>query len=322
VLDLRQLEALRAVAAEGSVIGAARRLEVSQPTITHHLASLERHLGAPLVERTARGTTLTDLGTLLLGRATDVLERLASAEAEVRSLARHGVVTLRIGTFPTAGATLLPRAVAHVQRDTGVRVSLLEAEPRELLDRLATGQLHCALVFGDPHVDLVMPPELVARPLFDDPFRVVLPSDHRHAARDPLPLSLLADDGWVLAVSPDDPGDLALAAAAAAVGFQPRSVLRTDDYDVAFGFVAAGVGLALVPEMALVDRPDVVVRPVAGLDVRRRVQFVAFCDQRPPVVDALDSALREEVSRRADRRPRAEIMGADHGRANDSGVKA
>jgi len=298
MLDLRQLEALRAVAAEGSVVGAARRLDVSQPTVTHHLAALERHLGARLVERSARGTTLTDLGELLLGRATDVLERLASAEVEVRGLAQHGAVTLRIGTFPTAGATLLPRAVAQVQRETGVRVSLVEAEPAELLDRLATRQLHCALVFGDPQVDLVVVDELVAEPLFDDPFRVVLPADHRYAGLDPLPLSLLADDGWVLAVSPDDPGDLALAAASAAVGFHPRSVLRTDDYDVAFGFVAAGVGVALVPQMALVDRPDVVVRPVAGLDVRRRVHFVTFRDNRPAVVDALGDALRTEVSHR------------------------
>jgi DNA-binding transcriptional LysR family regulator len=298
MLDLRQLEALRAVASEGSVVGAARRLDVSQPTVTHHLAALERHLGAQLVERTARGTTLTDLGELLLGRATDVLDRLASAEAEVQGLARHGAVTLRIGTFPTAGATLLPRAVARVQRETGVKVSLVEAEPPELLDRLARRQLHCALVFGDPMVELVLPEGLVAQPLFDDPFRVVLPADHQYADRDPMPLSLLADDGWVLAVSPDDPGDLALAAAAAAVGFHPYSVLRTDDYDVAFGFVAAGVGVALVPQMALVDRPDVVVRSVAGHDVRRRVQFVTFRENRPPVVDALGKALSDEVEHR------------------------
>jgi DNA-binding transcriptional LysR family regulator len=299
MLDLRQLEALRAVATEGSVVGAARRLDVSQPTVTHHLAALERHLGARLVDRSARGTSLTDLGALMLARASDVLDRLNSAEQEVRALAAHGAVTLRIGTFPTAGATLLPRAVARVQRDTGVRVSLLEAEPPELLERLATRQLHCALVFGDPQVDVVVPDELVVHPLFDDPFRVVLPVDHPHAGRDELPLSLLADEGWVLANSPDDPGDLALAAAAASVGFHPRSVLRTDDYDVAFGFVAAGVGIALVPQMALVDRDDVVVRSVAGLDVRRRVHFVTFREGRPPVVDALAVAVGEEVARRA-----------------------
>jgi DNA-binding transcriptional LysR family regulator len=299
MLDLRQLEALRAVAIEGSVVGAARALQVSQPTVTHHLAALERHLGAPLVERTARGTTLTDLGTLMLARASDVLDRLESAEQEVRALAAHGAVTLRIGTFPTAGATLLPRAVARVQRDTGVRVSLLEAEPPELLERLGTRQLHCALVFGDPRVELVVPEELQAQPLFDDPFRVVLPIDHPLAGRASIPLSLLADDGWVLANTPDDPGDLALAAAAAAVGFHPRSVLRTDDYDVSFGFVAAGVGIALVPEMAMVDRDDVAVRPVTGLDVRRRVHFVTFREGGPAVVDALATALTEEVANRS-----------------------
>jgi DNA-binding transcriptional LysR family regulator len=158
--------------------------------------------------------------------------------------------------------------------------------------------LHCALVFGDPRVEVIVPEELVVRSLFDDPFRVVLPADHPHASRSSIPLSLLADDGWVLANTPGDPGDLALAAAAASVGFHPRSVLRTDDYDVSFGFVAAGVGIALVPEMAMVDRDDVVVRSVAGLDVRRRVAFVAFRDGRPAVVDALEAALTEEVANR------------------------
>ena len=79
---------------------------------------------------------------------------------------------------------------------------------------------------------------------------------------------------------PDEPGDAALRAACAAEGFAPRPVLRTDDYDVMFGFVAAGVGVALVPQMALVEREGVVVRPLAGVQLRRSIRFVSFARTR------------------------------------------
>ena len=131
MLELRQLTVLQAIARAGSLAGAARVLHHSQPTVAHHLAALESHLGVDLVNRTTRGATLTDLGQLFLSHAEAVLDRLGSAEAEVKALARHGVATLRIGTFPTAGAHVLPRAVAALEVRTGVRVELHEAEPPE-----------------------------------------------------------------------------------------------------------------------------------------------------------------------------------------------
>ncbi|HVQ18107.1 MAG TPA: LysR family transcriptional regulator, partial [Actinomycetes bacterium] len=178
MLDLRQLSVLRAVARTGSLAGASRSLHLSQPTVAHHLAGLESHLGTPLVERTSRGTVLTDLGQLFLDHADVAVDRLELAVAEVRALARHGVATLRIGTFPTAGAWVLPRAVASMQRQTGVRVELLEAEPPTLLARLAAGELHAALVYFATEEPRVLAPELVSVPLFDDRFLVVLPESH------------------------------------------------------------------------------------------------------------------------------------------------
>lgn len=299
MLDLRQLTVLQAVARSGSLAAAARALHYSQPTVAHHLAALESHLGVALVTRTARGTTLTDLGHLFLDHAEAVLDRLGSAEAEMRALARHGVVTLRIGTFPTAGASVLPRAVAVVQKQTGVRVQLLEAEPPVLLQRLAARELHCALIYDDPDQPVHVYDELAVVPLFDDPFLAVLPADHRLAPLAAVPLGDLADDGWIMSHDLSEPGDQALRAACAAEGFTPRPVLRTDDYDVMFGFVAAGVGVALVPRMALVEREGVVVRPLAGLNLRRSVRFVAFREGSPPAAAALVQALRADARARA-----------------------
>lgn len=295
MLDLRQLAVLRAVDRAGSLAGAARSLHYSQPTVTHHLDALESHLGTRLVERGPRGTVLTDLGRLFLGHAEAVLDRLESAEAEVGALARFGVATLRVGTFPTAGATVVPTAVAEVQARTGLRVELTEAETPGLLAALRTRALHAALVYREPGQVLDVPPEHVASHLLDDDFLLVLPADHRCADQVEVPMRDLADDAWVMSHQHDEPSDRALLATAAAAGFTPRPALRTDDYDVAFGFVAAGIAVALVPRMALVDRPGVVVRPLADGRLVRSVELVHPADA-PPAVAALRTALRRAVA--------------------------
>lgn len=295
VLDLRQFTVLRAVDRAGSLAGAARALHYSQPTVTHHLDALESHLGAALVERTARGTVLTDLGRVFLPHAEAVLDRLESADREVRALARHGLATLRVGTFPTAGATVVPSAVARVHRETGVRVELLEAETPELLAALSTRALHAALVYREPGQHLELDEGFRTVHLLDDPFLVVLPGDHRAAAWAAVPLGALAEDPWIMSRQHDEPSDRALLVAAAAAGFTPRPVLRTDDYDVAFGFVAAGVGVALVPRMAVVHRLGVAVRPLAGSPLVRAVELARPATGGPPVVGLLEAALRTAV---------------------------
>lgn len=104
MLELRQLHVLKAIAQEGSLAAAARALHYTQPTITHHLAVLESHFDARLVQRGPRGAALTELGAVLLPHAEAVLERLRLAEREVRDLAERGAHTLHIGTFPTKPA--------------------------------------------------------------------------------------------------------------------------------------------------------------------------------------------------------------------------
>lgn len=295
MLDLRQLAVLRAIDRTGSLAGAARDLYLSQPTIAHHLDALERSLGATLVERGPRGTTLTDIGQVLLGHAEAVLERLASAENEVRALAALGVATLRIGTFPSAGATLLPTALAQVQHATGVRVELREAETPELLDAMAAGELHAALVYSDVDEPLTPPEGWQITTLMNDPFLLAMPADHRLAHHSAIRLADLADEGWILARQPDDPADLALLVAAAHQGFSPRVVLRTDDFQVAFGFVAAGLGIALVPQLSSEPREGVVVRPIDGAELSRNIDFARPIKAVPAVL-MLDEQLRHFVS--------------------------
>ena len=291
MLDLRQLAALQAIARTGSLAAAARDLYVSQPTVTHHLDSLERTLGARLVERGPRGTSLTDIGRVLLSHGEAVLDRLASAEAEVRALAAQGVATLRVGTFPSAGATLLPRALGATQEQTGVRFELREAETPELLDALEEGSLHAALVYSDLIAGLDVPAGWTRTRLMEDPFLLALPKGHPLARAARVRLGELAEEGWILARDPDDPVDRALLGAAARQGFTPRAVLRTDDFQVSFGFVAAGLGIALVPGLAL-DRPQgVVVREIEDVRLARGIDLVRR-EAAPPAVMTLEAELR------------------------------
>ncbi|MGW6914335.1 LysR family transcriptional regulator [Kitasatospora sp. NPDC054939] len=354
MLELRHLRVLRAIAREGSLAAAARALHFSQPTVTHHLATLEAHLRTPLVHRGARGAVLTDAGRALLPHAEAVLERILVAEREVRDLAEDGAATLRIGTFPTAGALLLPPAVRELHRQ-GVRISLTEGEMPTLLAGLRTHELQAALVFHqpagpDPGLDpgagtgtgtgpgsearpgghrvagtRAVPrsgggarsgtgprsgpgaghdlgEEFTVHPLLDDPLLLVLPADHPLARRERVPLAELRGEDWIMSSSDWDPVDRALARACARHGFQPVPAMRTDDYAVIQGFVAAGIGVALVPRLGLAqDRPDLAVRPVEGRPMTRRIGLAVLNTSVSANADALLAALAVQAERlRAD----------------------
>ncbi|MEU6172594.1 LysR substrate-binding domain-containing protein [Streptantibioticus parmotrematis] len=297
MLDLRHLQVLRAIAREGSLAGAARALHYSQPTVTHHLASLESHFSARLVRRGSRGATLTEVGEALLPHADAVLSRVQVAEKEVRDLVEHGTPTLRVGTFPTAGALLLPPAVKSL-RGQGVELSLTEGELPALLDGLRSRQLHLSLVFSQPGDRLDLEDDVDVHPLLDDPLLLALPADHPCAARDRVPLAALREEAWIVGTTDWDPCDRLLTWACRQVGYEPLHALRTDDYGVIQGFVAAGVGVALLPRLALGSpRDDIAVRPLDGPPLARRIAVAMLRSTTSRSAADLLDALRAQADR-------------------------
>ncbi|MGW0748434.1 LysR family transcriptional regulator [Streptomyces sp. NPDC002587] len=297
MLELRHLLVLRAIAQEGSLAGAARALHYAQPTITHHLTVLEAHFDARLVRRGPRGAALTELGEALLPHAEAVLSRLQLAEREVRGLAEHGSRTLHIGTFPTAGALLLPPAVKALHRQ-GVHVSLTEGELPALLRGLRSRELQAALVFSQPGDRLDLEDEFELYPLLTDPLLLVMPEDHRCARLDRVPLEELRDDDWVGAADARDPCDRLLSWACAQHGFEPVHVLRSDDYAVVQGFVAAGTGVALVPRLALgAPREDLAVRPLEGPPLAREISVAVLRTTASRSAHDLVTALTGQAAR-------------------------
>src|SRR3954453_16058337 len=146
MLDVRRLRVLRAVAQHGSFSAAAESLSYTQSAVSQQIAALEREAGTLLVQRNPRGVRLTDAGAALLRHTEVILSRLADAEAELEAIAGLRSGRLRLAAFPSAGATLVPLAIAHFrERHPDIELTVKQLEPEDSLPLLKMGELDIAL---------------------------------------------------------------------------------------------------------------------------------------------------------------------------------
>jgi DNA-binding transcriptional LysR family regulator len=262
MLDVKRLRVLREVASHGSFSAAAEALAYTQSAVSQQIAALEREAGTVLVDRNARGVRLTDAGEALVRHADAILARLADAEAELEAIAGLRGGRLRLVAFPSAGATLAPRAVAAFrERHPAVDITLIPGEPEDGIAALKAGETDIALLI-ESGFETCYDPSIERTPVMEDPMYVVLPAGHRLAERRRLRLDDLRDESWIMgAPTTTCPDSEILLRACQGAGFEPRIAFNSDDYLAIQGFVAAGVGVALVPDLALLAvRDDVVVR--------------------------------------------------------------
>ena len=147
MLDVKQLRVLKEVAEHGSFSSAAAALSYSQPAVSQQIAALERHAGARLLDRTSRGVRLTDAGRALVGHTDAILARLADAEAELEAIRELRGGQIRLASFPTGGASLIPVATAAFRRrHPGIDISLSVAVMEGAVERLKTGEVDVALL--------------------------------------------------------------------------------------------------------------------------------------------------------------------------------
>jgi DNA-binding transcriptional LysR family regulator len=299
-LDVSSLPMLRAIADAGTITGAAELLGVGQPAVSQHVRRLERRLGTALLDRSGRSVRLTEAGEALARHGATVGAALRAATAEMSALTGLRAGRVRLVAFPSSSATLVPRALVAL-RDShpGLRVTLDEAEPPEALRMVRSGECDVALAFDYPGVGLGRGEDdlagLVTRHLLDEPTLVALPTDHPAAGGGALALADLADERWI-AGCPRCRGHLLTAAEAC--GFTPEIAYATDDYVAVLALVAAGLGVALLPDLVrpIAERqPGVVVRRAAGTS-NRTVHAVAAPDLlRVPAVAATLDALAAAV---------------------------
>jgi DNA-binding transcriptional LysR family regulator len=298
MLDVRRLLVLREVGRQPSLSAAAAALAYTPSAVSQQIAALERELGVGLVERGARGAALTDAGRVLVRHADEIFGRIRTAEEELQALGGLETGRLRLGAFSTACAVLVPRAVvAFRARHPGVEVGLTELDPEEALAQLRARELDIALVYEFPVEQPAALDGLDYVHLLDDRLYVGLPPSHRLARRRRLRLAELAGEPWVQGVYRGSTLQV-LPAACRSAGFEPNIVFRSDDHMAVQGFVAAGLGVAVVPQLTVpIARGDLAIRPleVEGDLLTRRVGVAIPAGPYRPAATVAMVAVLEEV---------------------------
>jgi DNA-binding transcriptional LysR family regulator len=301
MLDVRRMRVLREVAERGSITAAARALSFTPSAVSQQIATLEREAGVALVERGPRSIRLTEAGLALAEHTEGILASLEAAEADIQAIAGVRGGMLRLASFPTAYATIMPATITEFRRrHSGVELTLTEADPLLSITRLNSGELDLALLYEYDYVPLPEDDAVERVALLDDPIRVLLPRGHRQARRRAVPLDALADDRWITSTARSSCHEF-VARSCRAAGFEADIGFESDDHGVWQGLVAAGVGVALAPDLALENlHPGVEARPVALHPLKRRVYAAYRAGGRSPAIEAMLDVLDETVERRAE----------------------
>jgi DNA-binding transcriptional LysR family regulator len=305
--ELKQLRVLRAVAAAGSFSAAADELDYTQPAVSRIVAALERELGAALVDRATRPLRLTDAGVALMRHAEQIFAHLAGAEAEIQAITQLDAGTLRVGTFSSAGAAFVVDAVAALRRaHPRIEVTMVEDWPSGLVSGLRDGDLDVAVVFDFPQAGEDIGAGLDLERLLDDPLLLVLPADHRLAARKRVSFRDLVDEDWLLpAFGPDSPSLRLINRGCANAGFEPSVVCRINDCQMTQAMIATGVGISMLPRLMLDPvRDGVAIKPLTtGVPIRRISAARLPSKHRTPAAEKFLIALRRAAHRHNELEP-------------------
>ncbi|MEE6260030.1 LysR family transcriptional regulator [Plantactinospora sonchi] len=295
MLDVRRLRLLRELAHRGTIVAVADALAFTPSAVSQQLGVLEREAGVPLLERTGRSVTLTPAGEHLVRHAEAVLERLEQATAELAA-ARHGPAgPLRIGAFPTATRAIVPAALAILAtRHPALEPMVSEIDPAAVADALRAGDLDVALVHEYDFVPAPAAPGIATAPLCGEVTYLASADSGDTTTTDDLRvLRRRRHSPWITAT----PGTLChtmTVRACQAAGFQPRIRHRIDDFTTVLALVAAGQGVALVPQLGIVDPPADV--HLTRLPIHRRTRIAHRRGAAiHPAVAAITDALRAAV---------------------------
>lgn len=292
MLDFKRLTVLHAVGREGSMSRAATALSFTPSAVSQQINALERQTGAVLLERTPRGVRLTDAGRLLADHAQAVLDRLRRAETELTELLELKTGRLRLASFASAGARLMPEAIAAFrQAHPDIELSLEIREPAECAEMLRGGQLDGAVVFDYDFTDVMEVGELRRIPLCSDHIRVALSRRHALAGAEVVQAGDLSAEPWI-----QDSGTVCrelLTRMSTLAGFVPHVAFSSEDYLAVSRLVAAEVGVALIPGLASDQMADGVVLKALHPGMCRDVSFLTPAGPSP-AAEAMCAVLVEQ----------------------------
>ncbi|GHB80750.1 LysR family transcriptional regulator [Streptomyces cirratus] len=296
MIDVQRLRVLRAVAEFGSFNQAAAALRLTPSAVSQQVAALERSLGVQVVARSTRGVTLTRAGHIMVGAAESVAAELEHARQRVAALST-GRTQLTVATFTSGGRLLLPAALTRLMAvHPRTVLHVREGEPEDTLPLVRQGAVDLALAY---HFDGPLPvgpgpsSRLEWTPLLEDPLHVVLPQGHRLADHDALDLADLAAEPWVLGCMKTE---AYLRRFAERAGFDPEIRGTTSDYFFARSLVAAGMGVSLIPSIALTPGiPGLRTVPIKSPGPVRHIGVATIGGRDRPRVTTLIRTLCEQA---------------------------
>ncbi len=300
MLDPHRLGVFQSVMVTGSVQEAADNLRMTPSAVSQHIAALQRQTGLDLFDRVGRGIVPTAAAEALIAQAETVLQQWHRLDDYVADLRDGRTGRLVLGYFPSAGSTLLPSIVRQITAefpDLVVELVLTEVGARSTIPDIDVAM---------DHTENTRRPGYRKVPLTEDPYILAVHHEHPLARRRAVTLTDLKGEGWVSNDSFANPGHRIVLAACAAKGFTPRFTVQAQDHHSALGFVAAGVGITVLPRLAARIIPDGVVRVrITDPPERQLVAMVREGGVRNAVADrVLDLLVR--LSRHPSRRQRVQ----------------
>ncbi|MEK7325894.1 MAG: LysR substrate-binding domain-containing protein, partial [Chloroflexota bacterium] len=289
-MEIRHLTYFVAVAERLNFSRAAEDLHVAQPAISQQIRALETELGVPLFERLGKRVALTEAGKALLPHARQILAAVEAARNEIRERGALARGTVSLGAPPTVSAHILPaRLTAFEQKYPGLDVTLREAGTETLVKLVEGGELDLAIVSTD-----FLPASVEAVPFWEEAYVLAVGSKHPLSGRATVSMAELASEPFILFPEGYKLREVTLAACRRA-GFDPRVALDGGAMQSALQFVAAGLGVALVPEMALTDATNIHALQIADQTLRRSLGLVwRKGHYLSPAARALQEFLQEE----------------------------
>jgi LysR family transcriptional regulator, hydrogen peroxide-inducible genes activator len=249
-MELHQLRYFYAVARTGNFTRAAEQEHVAQPSLSQQILKLEDELGARLFDRLGRKASLTRFGEAFLARAQRILKEVCEAKSEIQELAGGNKGSLVLGTIPTIAPYFLPERLARFARQyPQIRVNVIEEITSVLLTRLQEGRIDIAIVALPVAGDGLVCTELTREPLY-----VVVSDKHQLARSKSLSLREIRDSPFILLKDGHCFRETAVAACRRA-RLRPNVVFESGHFATILAMVASGMGLSIVPEMAVEKRP-------------------------------------------------------------------
>lgn len=294
MIDLAALTALRAVADEGSVIGAARALGYTPSAVSQQVKRLERQAGLALLERVGRGVLLTDAGRQLVEDGSHLLADLERIRADLHRTADTVAGHVRLTAFSTAMRGMIAPAVRRLlDAHPDLRITLEEREPWETVDLVSAGHSDVGVVHSWGDQPVVVPEHVETQVVAHDEADVLIPRDHALAGRDRVATLDLVDELWIAT----PPGTICRAwldRMYVGTGRVPRIAHVAMEFDSHIALVEAGLGIALVPRLGRQPLPAGVVAVPAYAPVPTRTVTVLHrrSSATSPAIRAVVDALR------------------------------